>query len=756
MRQYNPQGYQYYQYDKGLKAQGQQIVQGLTSQLNNYSQLIETTDPTAILTDFNNKMQNIETLEQNYVDQSFAFGQQRGRDLSNQLNSGDYMAAFTTAINTMGTMAEMKRADEQLAAQKEALRQQRIQRMSDVYWKAEEFNQKMIQGYYQRAAFAEQLAEEQYNLAFVEHLQCYGEKMDKTWSSRHTNWLINTCDQPVKPTGGAIQNMFIDEDIQKRKVAERKLGHYENTGESVFLDGAISFAAAAADIKGNAENYYYLGNLYSKKSTMLAYATMLAAKEINPSYFSGSRAQTFESIRSQATDEIATAMKDNDTEYLSAFLAAGLDKSIRIEGRSMLSEAIYLDQPDAMQLVLNQYIKGLSGDQRNAKLKQVVMLCAVQNSPNCIQRFKELGFPLEFTLKGYTPIDVAVKSEAPDAYKLLLDNSSERSFYEGKYAGATVNILIDAQSNPSTAAIKFDALTDESTATRLAITMLSEYRAKPNYFETLQASKRSKSLFQQNATMQELIRSTFTEEALKPSPESKAANILDAGWIEFQSIPTMKELGISSFGSKTSLVKVAYDKKNYDLLSVLGKRFDLSTVETRGKNFILELLDASLPITTNDFEFLESLMPTLSKMENKQKLLIDQIDKIGSMATYTHHLYTVGLEFEETSARQVEMMKMTFRLFGFDKADPITDNGGTILHYRVTKFLISDTYIRWNDFCNSIDTSTKNNNGQTAMDLLNAGKKEFINRPTNLSKKDSKATSKMQVQIMEDWLNSLR
>lgn len=588
MQQYDPQTYGYYQYDKGLKAQGQQIVQGLTSQLNNYNQLISSSDPNAILADFNNKMQNIESLEQNYLDQSFQFGQQRGNELAGQLNSGDYMGAFTNAINTIGTMSEMKRAEEQLAAQKAALAEQRRQKMSEVYWKAIEFNNRMIEEYMKRAAFAEDLPTEQYNLAFVEHLECYEQQMQRRWNSTSTSWLTNNCSKPVQPNVTEIENKFIPKDVQIKNIARRKMDLFAEIGNTAFLDAAIGYAAKATETNPSAENYYYLSDLYRRKSTLLAYATMLTAREISPSYFDEYRMQILSEVKEEATQEVAVAIKDNDTAYLRAFLAARLDRSIKIDGKTLLSEAIQLDQPDALQLILNQYIDGLSQDKINAKVQQVVMLCAIQNAPNCLSRFIKLQVPVEFTLKGYTPIDVAVKAYAPDSYKVLLENSSQRSYYEGKHGQSVTQIMLNSMANSGGVAQQIDGLSSNE-ASIVAQYLVSKITDSETALTTLARSQKTRNAVNTNPILKREVIKQFIYDLTESDDKGRAAIYIETGLLAYPTIPTMNDLKEEIKVEKKVSIKDPFTTKQKieELLRVVEKTYanlEAMDFSTEGKD----------------------------------------------------------------------------------------------------------------------------------------------------------------------------
>jgi hypothetical protein len=538
---FDPQGYAYYKYSEGIAGQGKMITEGLTNQLNEYSNLIESSDPYELLNDFQSKMQNIENLEQNYIDQSFSFGQQRGAELGEQINSGDYLGAFTNAINTIGTMADMKKADQQLAAQKEALRKERIQKMSNVFWKAIEANDNMIQNYLKRAAYSESAQDEAYNLAFVENLKCYANSMDANWSSTSTSWLINKCPTPQKSEDASIQNLFIDEDLQKIKIAERKLKLFENTVNTVFLDAAISFAAAAADINPSAKNFFFLGDLYKRKSMMLAYASMLSAKEIDESFFDNDKNQLFQKIKIAAAEELAEAIRQDDTEYLKAFLAAKLDRTLEINNRSLLSETIRLDKPDAVQLILNEYVKDLNSKERNKKIQQTIMLCAVQNSPETIKRFVELGVSIDFEIEGYSPLKIAAEQNSTDAYAMLLRQGAQKSSGLNE-ENSTVELLVQAERIPIDVATQLDNSLSDKKIAALTTKMVTDLQEKPTYIDVLTNSIKAKAYISTNIDLQNILKQRFTDEVLKKGENSQAHKYISSGLISFKEIPTLKDL----------------------------------------------------------------------------------------------------------------------------------------------------------------------------------------------------------------------
>ncbi|MEP0368420.1 MAG: hypothetical protein ABJN36_16205 [Cyclobacteriaceae bacterium] len=541
MQEYNPQGYSYYKYGEGIINQGKQIANGLTSNLNRYQNLIETTDPDELLADFESKMQNIEMLEQQYNQQSFDFGYQQGQQISNSINSGDAAGALTGALGAFGAMNEMREAEKELERKKAALNEQRRQRMSEIYWNAIEYNDQAINNYIERAAYAEDAKDEQYNLNFVDNLRCYAKSMESNWSSTSTYWLNNNCPKPAQPDVNTIENKFVAKDIQYIKVARRKYDYYQESGHEPFLSAAISYAAAAAKTNPKASHFYQLGVYYSEQTTILALSTMLTAKQLDPYFFDSKRNEKLEQVKSMAESEVSSALRSNDKEYITAFLDAGLDKTIKIGSNNILTQAIILDQPDALQLVLNKYIDGLSQSEINIKLQKTIMLCAINNSTNCLQRFLELGVPLDFELKGYTPIDVANKAQSGEAFNFLMDNSERKGYYESKYADSPTLFYAKAKTDISAAISQLNTMSTGS-AKSIVSGLIDEANSEPNYLEVLCSSVVAKEIIKSTPELSKRVLQKFASQVKSASPNSNAAKYLLSDLVSFDQIPSLAEI----------------------------------------------------------------------------------------------------------------------------------------------------------------------------------------------------------------------
>ncbi len=542
VRQYDPQTYSYYKFGEGISNQGKQIASSLSQQLSRYQSLINTQDPDALLADFQSKMQNIQSLEQSYIQKSNKFAYNAGQQIGNAINNKDAMGAISGLIGFGSQMSAQKEAKRKLAQQKAALKQQRVNKMSQVYWKAKKFNTTKIEEYINRAAYARNLKDEKYNLEFVKNLKCYANSMKNSWSSLHTRWLQNNCAKPLKPTINTIENKFIAKDVQIRKVAERKYKFYEESKYDQFKSAAISYAAAAAKTKASAANYYLLGKYYVQENPVLGLSTLLTVRDINPNYKKEELEDLIASATKSTENDIIDALNKNDVAYLNSFLNSGLDRLIKIDGKSILTEAISIDNPDAVQTILNKYIDGLTQEQVNEKIQKTILLCAFKNSYKTIQRFSDLGVPVDFRINKYHPIDIAIKGNAAKAYKKLLDISEEADSYKEKYKNSTINIFMNIDNNPQQAANDIDEISDSKKIEEITAFLFDKIDDNENMLSVLLSSKNTKSYIKNNPKYYQIIKQRFVDDIKVSSPKSMSASILKSGLVSFNEIPIYGEL----------------------------------------------------------------------------------------------------------------------------------------------------------------------------------------------------------------------
>lgn len=537
VKNYDPQGYSYYKFGEGISNQGKQIAAGLTSKLGEYQSLISTQDPNELLADFESKMQNIQNLESNFIKNSNQFSFNAGQQIGDAINNKDGMGALSGLIGFASSMSAQKEAKRKLAAQKAKLNQQRVNKMSQIYYKAVEFNEIKQKEYISRAAYARDLKQEKYNLAFVENLKCYSKSMKSSWRSTSTSWLKNNCAKPQEPKINSIENKFIAKDIQTRKVAERKYKFHKKSGYEEFRESAISYAAAAANAKGSAANYYLLGKYYAEDNPILALSTLLTVQNISSKFKTSEVRTLIEQTTDAAEKEINKALVENDVAYINSFLNAGLDRLVKIEGRSILSEAIAIDNPDAVQTILNKYIDGLSQVQVAEKIQKTILLCALKDSEKTIKRFSDLGVSVDFKIGKYHPIDLAVKGQSAKAFKTLLELSEESDTFKEKYKNSIINIIANIEDNPSQAARDIDEVEDSEVIKKISIFLFDKIDENKNIFTVLLESERVKDFIKSDATLKSKVRSRFIDDINKPSPESISGGLLKSGLITFDKMP---------------------------------------------------------------------------------------------------------------------------------------------------------------------------------------------------------------------------
>ena len=779
MSEYAPQDFAYLKYSQNIARQGEMITQGLTNQLKNYNNLIETSDPQALLLDFQSKMQNIESLEQNYKDQSFNFGYQRGAELADQISSGDGLGALGNVANLLTTGAEMKEAEKKLAAQKEALKQQRIQKMSDIYWNAVEANNKMIDNYYKRAAYAESLKDEQFNLAYVENLQCYARSMEYKWSSTNTSWLQNNCPQPKEPLNNGLQNFLIDKDEQKINTAERKLKLYDETNEMIFLEAAVSFAGAAANIKPSAKNYFYLGDLYRKTDIMLAYAMMLSANEKNKTYFDNDKTRLFDKVKDMATKKTIGALKANDTEYFKVFLSAKLNQTIRLDGKTLLSEAIRLDKPDIVQLIINENVKSLNAKQRTEKIQQAVIMAAIQNSPETIKRISDLGIDVDFELKGNTPLKLAGKANAVDAYNILKSLSSANTRSKVKNSLSIVEFLAKAEKQPFRLAEMLDKTMDDKKLAAIVTNLVEKLEDKPAYLDVLVNSDKAIAYVNANSELKKVVKINLAIEMIEPN--GQAYKYFESGLLRFLNVPNFKDLFSSgkqfrktiekiykkNYSSKEKedswqsmyndrddkeqLIKrliaqdysmglnetikridkniafIAYERNNQKLFKAIDKQYNLSDVKDNDitlKDYIFNFEKPVLDKVYYSEDF--SIVMDKNLFKNQLSKIIDFEIKYDSIVKYRK---------SEIEIQKFYVEKL-FNTFDYKKNQKLSMTEGTILHWTIDDLLKkTKDWINKEGYINTdyykcifilgIDPKILDNQGLTAFDYLKKNKKEF-------------------------------
>lgn len=437
LREFDPSGFAVLKTAENVKQQGLNMANNLYQSLQNFQRLSNTMDPDALLTEFNQQMREIESLQANFKSQSSSYDFNTGMDIGNSFSNGNVEQGLGQFSGWLSNRSEQKKAKQELQAKKDALNRQRQNQMSQIYWKAQDYNEQTKQEYIRAAAYAESLSEEKYHLGFVENLNCFSRNMKATFSSLNSNWLNNTCPKPLKNNFNAITNNFVAKDVQYANLSARKFMTYTKTQYNQYKQAAVAFMAAAAKTKPSAKYFYQLGTYYAGQSTLLALSNYMTAEAYDPNFFNSEQQLKYNHMKREAEAEIKAAIETGNQNFLSAFLSSGLNQIVQINGRSILQYAIQSDQPDAVQVILNKQIESKTQKEVQNALYKTIMLATINDSYKTIQRFIDLGVGIDFEFKGHSPIDIAEKVNAQKAFNLLLENTTRLDFYKQKYRNSS-------------------------------------------------------------------------------------------------------------------------------------------------------------------------------------------------------------------------------------------------------------------------------------------------------------------------------
>jgi hypothetical protein len=544
IKTYNPDGYNGYHNALDLRDQGLSLVSSLKNGLNQNIRLTESFDPLTILNDFNRQIQNIEALEANFNKETNTYDFNAGQSIGNNFSSGNFDQGMNEVFGYLGGLEGRNQARRQAEAKKASLRRERDDKMGKAYTKAQDYNNQTILEYVKAAAFAESVAEENHFYSYVTNLECFSESMESKFSTTNSYWLTNKCTEPIKNEFSGIENKFVTKDVQYLNIAKRKYKRFQETGYEAYRDGAIAFTAAVADEKPTAKVFTLLGDYYTGKSNVLALTNYLAAQSYNKDFIQGESLKNLNLVKTETTKDIKDAIETNNKAFLNTFLSSNLDKTIIINGKSILNYAIELDQPDAVQIILNKYIDGKPQSVIQDRLQKTIMMAAIYDSPKLIQRFDELGSSIDFEMKGYRPIEVAEKSISIQVFDYYIENLEDGSELLTQYKSSPINILLIGKNDPISAGKKIDTeITDNNQLQDFVNILVSKSVKNTNCYYILGNSLSARKLINNKPylknTIQERLVYEITHSEVK---SSKAADIISSGILEYEKVPTLGDL----------------------------------------------------------------------------------------------------------------------------------------------------------------------------------------------------------------------
>lgn len=633
IRTYNPDGYDGYHSALDVRDQGLSLVSSLKNGLNQNQGLTESFNPSVILNDFNLQIQNIESLEANFNKETNSYDFNAGQSIGNSFSSGNFEQGMNEVFGYLGGLEGRNQARREVAENKASLRRERDSKMKSAYWKAQDYNNQTILEYVKAAAFAENLAEEKHFYSYVINLQCFSKSMESKFSTTNTYWLNNKCPKPIKNEFSGIENNFVTKEVQYLNIAKRKYKRFNETGYEDFRDAAIAYTAAVIDAKPSAKLFVKLGDYYVGKSNVLALTNYLAAQSYDKEILKGETLQNFELVKTQTTEDIKVAIETNNKIFLNTFLSSNLDKTVSINGKSILNYAIKLDQPDAVQIILNKYIKDKSQAIVQNKLQKTIMMCAVYDASKTIQRFIDLGFPADFEMKGFNPIDVAAKYLCKNAYTILLENSDNKEKHLQKHKNSPINIILIGEKDPVKAGQLLDANTQNAVVQKVVTTLISESLNNTYYYYILGNSKKARELVNTSALLKNKIQEKLIYEiSEKETGDSKAADIISSGILEYSQVPTLGELLPESEYPKFSMsveldfVLDSYNKSINSLNNIAVSQYYTQETKNQGISGIQKELTR--------FNNIKSALPNVTetqKEETRTAFLIVLGSSVGNL-----------------------------------------------------------------------------------------------------------------------------
>jgi hypothetical protein len=438
LQEIDPRFYNQFKSAEALWQKGVEIVDYMNNQLESNRSLIVTASPKELIEDFNSKIRRIENLKGDLRNRNTQASYTTGLQIGNKFASGDVKGGVTDIAGAIGQLREQQRAKEALVRQQILLRQELTSKMNEVYENAQMSANAQKMEFYKLAAYSFSILEEDYYLKYVENINCFQESMKKQFDPDSSDWLDNNCSYPNnKPS--LIENTFVAKDIQYSQAARRKVELYKKNSNYHFLIAARSFMSGAVKLKPSSAYYKELISYYdAEKEAFEVLALSNTLEKKFPSDFQNSDNIKLETAKRFLVNELVLAIRENDNELIEYYLDKGIDTYINnVVNKTPLRLAVENDAPDAVQLILNKQLSNKSQEDQQAILQRTILMASALNSYKTIERFVTLGVPIEFTLKQYTPVIIASKSNSTEALNILLNSVPDKSKYNDIINGSS-------------------------------------------------------------------------------------------------------------------------------------------------------------------------------------------------------------------------------------------------------------------------------------------------------------------------------
>ena len=562
---------EYYNFNKAqqLQNEGINIAKNYSDQVKQYSKLGYASNPQQLLDNFNSNMQQISQLQQQNKDANLNHLSNTLDNINSNLNSGNSEGALLSGLGYLGQLSDQNEAKKAAERQKQQLIQQHQQEMSQFYWKAVELNNQAIDGYFMNAANSFSLIDEKYNFAYVEHHNCFALFMKNNFNYSNTYWTQNNCPAPQKKA--VIENNLVAKDIQYINTAKRKHKLYKETNNEHFRAAAVKFAGAAATENKKAEYFFLMGEYSKGKNAVVAYTSLLTAKKIAPQYFTGDKQTLFIEVEELLSNEIKQAIDQNNIDYLNQVIQSNLHHAITIAKKPVFIYALEQDKPDIIQIFLNDFAKNKTQEEINSRVNKTILLASLKNAPNCIERFIELGFSIDFTVNDYTPISIAEKANSEKALDVLLKNTSKKDYYDKKFSTSLSyqkkNLFKNCElGNYQEAGKIFENLTDEGIKLNLLAALTDSLFTNPSFINAFNFLPTAVTFIKNDSVLKDHFRAIFLFHFFY-GVNTNISEFIRSGIVEFN--PNL-ELSLTDLNDMKNII-VDMKKKITQNLSVYGR-----------------------------------------------------------------------------------------------------------------------------------------------------------------------------------------
>ena len=439
LSQTDPRAYYSFKSAESIWQEGVQLVDYMYQSLEGNRKLVSTSNPGKLISDFNAKMRNIQNLKSDLSQKGFEQSFNTGLRAGDKFASGDKLGGAMDFLGGLAASRERKKAKEEMERQQRLLQQNLVLKMNQILRNAQLEATAKQNEFYRLAAYSLSKKEEQYYLDYVANLKCYKSSMQKNYSPSSTTWINNNCPAPQsKPK--VIENTFLEKHIQYASAAKRKLKLYKSTKNPSFISGAKSFMSAAIKEKKSARYYKELISFYSPETE--AFEVLALSNALNrlfPKSFSEKDIENQEKAKKNLVLDLVDAIKDDSYGLITLYLTKGIDAYVKESvNKTPIRLAVEFDSPDALQLILNKKLEGRKQSDKNAVIQKTILMAAALNSTKTIIRFIELGIPTDYTIKGYSPAEIAFKTKSYKTFMALVENSDSPEQY-----GSQVNEIKD-------------------------------------------------------------------------------------------------------------------------------------------------------------------------------------------------------------------------------------------------------------------------------------------------------------------------